>query len=223
MNTYLHPAAKTALLFLLVTCRASAQVPAEHQHAPAPQTAQPDRTAAARQINDEGPALTLAEIEQMALNANPTLGQAAAEIRAATGRRRQAGLYPNPVVGYLGEEIRGATSRGGEQGFFLRQDIILGGKLGLNRQVFDQERQQAITQVEEQKLRVLNNVRLFYFQLLAAQKMVQIRTDLLRLAKDAVQTSQQLKNVGQADEPDILQGEVEAQQAELALIAAEQR
>jgi cobalt-zinc-cadmium efflux system outer membrane protein len=41
----------------------------------------------------------------MALKNNPTLAEAAAEVRAAEGRQLQAGLYPNPVVGYAGEEI----------------------------------------------------------------------------------------------------------------------
>jgi len=63
--------------------------------------------------------LTLAELEQIALNNNPTLAQAAAEIRAAAGRKLQSGLYPNPTVGYQGEQIRGGTQRGGEQGFFV--------------------------------------------------------------------------------------------------------
>ena len=51
--------------------------------------------------------LTLADLEQMALSNNPTLAQAAAEIRAASARKLQAGLYPNPTVGYQGEQIRG--------------------------------------------------------------------------------------------------------------------
>jgi outer membrane protein, heavy metal efflux system len=80
--------------------------------------------------------LTLVELEQMALGNNPTLAQAAAEIRAATGRKLQSGLYPNPTVGYQGEQIRGGSQGGGEQGFFVSQDIVLGGKFGLNRRVF---------------------------------------------------------------------------------------
>jgi len=43
----------------------------------------------------------------MALQNNPTFAQAAANIRAAEGRKKQSGLYPNPTVGYQGEQIRG--------------------------------------------------------------------------------------------------------------------
>src|SRR5262249_24627826 len=44
--------------------------------------------------------LTLADLEHMALQGNPTLSQAAAQVEAARGRALQAGLYPNPTVGY---------------------------------------------------------------------------------------------------------------------------
>jgi cobalt-zinc-cadmium efflux system outer membrane protein len=167
--------------------------------------------------------LTLSDLEQMALTGNPTLAQAAAEIRAATGRKLQSGLYPNPTVGYQGEQIRGGAQGGGEQGFFVSQDIVLGGKLGLNRQVFEQEKKQAEAEGEEQRLRVTNSVRLFYYQALAAQEMVDLRRKLSQLAEDAVKTSHQLGNVGQADQPDVLQAEVEGEQAGLAVVAAEQK
>jgi cobalt-zinc-cadmium efflux system outer membrane protein len=166
--------------------------------------------------------LTLGELEQMALSNNPTLAQAAAEIRAATGRRLQSGLYPNPTAGYQGEQIRGGSQGGGEQGFFVSQDIVLGGKLGLNRRVLEQETKQAAAEAEEQRLRVVNGVRMFYYQALAAQEMGDLRHKLSKLAEDAVQTSHQLGNVGQADQPDVLQAEVEGEQAELAVVAAEQ-
>jgi len=167
--------------------------------------------------------LTLDELEKMALSSNPTLAQAAAEIRAAEGRKLQSGLYPNPTVGYQGEQIRGGTQGGGEQGFFVSQDIVLGGKLGLSRRVFEQEKKQAEVEAEEQRLRVINSVRLFYYQALAAQEMVDLRRKLSQLAEDAVNTSHQLGNVGQADQPDVLQAEVEGEQAELAVLATEQK
>ncbi len=166
--------------------------------------------------------LTLAQLEQMALESNPTLAQSAAEVRAAAGREQQSGLYPNPTVGYQGEQIRGGVQHGGEQGFFVSQDIVLGGKLGLNRKVREQEKKQAESEAEEQKLRVLNGVRLAYYRALAAQEMVEMRHELEQVAQDAVATSHQLANVGQADQPDVLQAEVESEQADLAVTMAGQ-
>lgn len=166
--------------------------------------------------------LTLGQLEQIALTNNPTLAQANAEIRAATARKRQSGLYPNPTVGYEGEQIRGGIQGGGEQGFFVSQDIVLGGKLGLNRDIFEQQKKQAEAEAEAQRLRIINNVRLLYHRELGAQQMLDLRHKLAKLAEDAVETSRQLGNVGQADQPDVLQAEVEGEQAELAVVTAEQ-
>lgn len=166
--------------------------------------------------------ITLEELQQMALQSNPTFRQSTANIQAAEGRKKQSGLYPNPTVGYQGEQIRGGSFHGGEQGIFVQQDIVLGGKLGLNRKIFDQELKQAETEAEEQKLRVVTNVRISYTTAVAAQQTLELRQNLSKLADDAVETSHQLANVGQADAPDVLESEVEAQQAQLAVTMAEQ-
>src|SRR5258708_17632903 len=108
--------------------------------------------------------ITLDELQQMALQNNPTFAQSAANIKAAEGRKKQSGLYPNPTIGYQGEQIRGGSFHGGEQGFFVQQDIVMGGKLGLNRKIFDQELKQAQTEAAERKLRAVTNGRTFSSQ-----------------------------------------------------------
>ena len=170
----------------------------------------------------EQKSITLEELQRMALQNNPTFAQSAANIQAAEGRKKQSGLYPNPSIGYQGEQIRGGSFHGGEEGFFVQQDIVLGGKLGLNRKIFDQELKQAEMEGEEQELRVVTNVRMSYIQALAAQQTLELRQNLSKLADDAVETSHQLANVGQADAPDVLASEVEAEQAQLAVTVAEQ-
>ena len=52
------------------------------------------------------PPITLAELEQLALQNNPTAAAAVAGIDAARGRTQQARAWPNPVFGYSGEEIK---------------------------------------------------------------------------------------------------------------------
>ena len=236
---------KRHLVMIAVLCCVSLRLLAQtHQHQPtSPPVATPTPDATQQQprpgpptpmpgmqmsspsqqtVQSSGPALTLEQLEQIAFDHNPTLKQADAELKAAEGRKRQAGLYPNPTVGYQGEQIRGGSFRGGEQGAFLQQDIVLGGKLGAAKNVFEQERKQAEMEREEQRLRVTNGVTLAYHQSLAAQETVALRTRLLKVAQDAVETSKQLFNVGQSDQPDVLQAEIEAEQAELALLAAQQ-
>ncbi|HYL15819.1 MAG TPA: TolC family protein [Terriglobales bacterium] len=167
-------------------------------------------------------AMRLEEIEQVALANNPTVAQVQANLRVATGLARQAGLYPNPTVGYYGDEIRGGYLGGGKQGGFVSQTIVLGGKLGAARRVADLQASQVETSGQIQRLRILNNVRALFYQVLAAQRLVEVRQNLATLAGDATQTSYQLGNVGQADRPDILQAEVEQQQANVSLRIAQQ-
>lgn len=166
--------------------------------------------------------LTLEQLQRMALTNNPTLGEAKAGVNAAAGRTLQAGLWPNPTIGYIGEEIRGGSFGGGQHGVFFQQNIVLGGKLGLDRKISVEEGRQAMAEVDEQRLRVENGVRIAFYQALAAQQMVEVRNNLRALANDAVETTRQLFNIGQADQPDVLQAQVEADAAELAAIAEQQ-
>jgi cobalt-zinc-cadmium efflux system outer membrane protein len=169
----------------------------------------------------QGPLVSLEELQQTALNANPTLLQAASEIRSATGRKLQSGLWPNPTAGYTGEEIRGGSLGGGQQGFFVQQDVILGGKLALNRKIFAQEARQAEAENDEQRLRVTNAVKIQYYQALATQEMVEMRKELSRIAAETAKFSHQLFNIGQQNETEVLQAEVEADQTDLAVVSAE--
>jgi outer membrane protein, heavy metal efflux system len=184
------------------------------------QSSQPEQ--ASTQVAPAMQSFTLEQLLEMARANNPTLGQAQAGIREAAGRTLQAGLWPNPTVGYVGDEIRGGSFGGGEQGVFIEQSVILGGKLGLDRKIFSAEGEQTEQEAEGQRLRVENGVRIAFYQSLAAQEMVEVKENLGALAKDAVATTRQLFNVGQADQPDVLQAQVEADEAELAVISAQQ-
>ncbi|HUS20210.1 MAG TPA: TolC family protein [Terriglobales bacterium] len=164
--------------------------------------------------------MTLATFLQLAHENNPTLKQAQAEIRAAEARQRQTGALPNPIAGYSAEDIRGGAYRGGQHGFFVEQPIVLGGKLGAAQNVLAQHAQQAKLEAEEQRLRVENGVRLLFYRALAAQQAEQIRKELSALANEAATVTRQLGNVGQADQTDVLQGEIEAQRAELAIMTS---
>ncbi len=157
--------------------------------------------------------LRLADFEQWATQNSPALKQASAMVQRSAGQATQAGLLPNPTIGYQGEQIRGGSYRGGEQGAFVEQNFVLGNKLRLRRQVFEQQMKSGELAVTEQHYAVLSEVGRQFYSTLAAQETVKVRKDLLALAADTVETAHQLANVGQADAPDVLQAEVEAEQA----------
>lgn len=168
-----------------------------------------------------GGPLNVADLEQLALANNPTLVQAAAYIDASRGKALQAGLPFNPTVGITGENINTDRTGGEWTWFYLQQQIVTGGKLRLSRLKYQQEAQLAEIQAHSQRLRVVNGITAAYFAVLAAQRMVENDRRLLENAREALKTTEQLVNVGQANEPDRLHAEVEVQRAEVAILTAE--
>ncbi len=167
------------------------------------------------------PAMGLKDFEELAVANNPALKQANELVQRSAGQAHQAGLYPNPSAGYLGEEIRGGSFGGGQNGAFIRQTVVLGGKLGLRRRVFEEQRREDELGTSEQRYRLLSDVGQEFYSALGAQEIVKLRRNLLKIAQDAVETAHQLANVGQADAPDLLQAEVEAEQAKVEYVTAQ--
>jgi outer membrane protein, heavy metal efflux system len=163
--------------------------------------------------------LTLAQLEQMALQSNPTLAQAGAAVDVARGRQRQAGAYPNPSLHYHAEEI-GQGGAAGQHGPRFEQTIVTGGKLGLARRIREQEVTQAEVRRQQQKFQVLVGVREAYYEALAAQERVDVRTGLLAVATDTHETTRELHNVGLSRESELLQAQVDADRARLELSQA---
>ena len=163
------------------------------------------------QENAKGALFTLEQAEKIAGEANPTLRQTEAEIRASKARLQQSGLYPNPTVAYTGDEIRGGSVGGGKQGFFVQQAVVTGRKLALSREVFAKDVKLAEIEAEEQKMRVQSAVKMAFLRVLAAQELLDARRDMAAIAQDSTETQRRLMNTGQADETEVLEAEVEAQ------------
>ena len=173
------------------------------------------------QENPSGKLITLEELEKMALDKNPTLQQAKSSIASAKARQLQSALPPNPTVGYAGDEIRGGSFGGGEQGAFISQSIVTGSKLALNKKIFGQDVRIAEMESHEQELRVTNAVRIAYYRVLSAQEMLDSKKDLVKISGETVKTANQLKNIGQADESEVLQAEVEQQKLQMDVMLQE--
>jgi cobalt-zinc-cadmium efflux system outer membrane protein len=161
--------------------------------------------------------LSLTDLELMALRGNPTLAQAAAGIEVARGRALQAGFYPNPTVGYEADRIGAAGSAGEMQGIFIDQTIVTAGKLRLSRARYVQDVAQMEAQAQAQEFRVLNAVRLHFYQLLAMPRLLDVQADLVKVADEGVATTEELANVGAANQADVLQARIEAREERVAL------
>jgi outer membrane protein, heavy metal efflux system len=182
--------------------------------------------------------LGMADFERIAMQRNPTLKQAAAQFEAALSRSFQAGLYPNPTIGYVQDQIgsfseskptangftvQGRPSPGDNVGGFVQWQLVTAGKLRLSRAKFAEEANAARWQAILQELRVLNGVRIRFFEVLAAQRLIDIHRELFRLDEESVRTMQEMVNVGQANEPDLLEARVRERRERVALRNAENR
>ncbi|MDO8678632.1 MAG: TolC family protein [Acidobacteriota bacterium] len=182
-------------------------------------------SAAGQQPKPSAPAgVTMAELERLAIESNPTLRAAQARIDAARGRAKQAGSWPNPVIGGSAEEVPlGAIDPRGAYGVFVEQPILLGGKLRLNRAVFDRTVERSEAELERQRQRIVSTVRRVFFQSLTVDRRIEVQERLAALASEAVAITAQLFNVGAADRPDFLESEIEAKRVQLDLNAAKNR
>ncbi|MBI2689836.1 MAG: TolC family protein [Acidobacteria bacterium] len=165
--------------------------------------------------------LTLADLEGRLLSQNPEYKQAEAAVRMAEGKQLQAGLYPNPTIGGTGEHVSKAT-RGGSIGGFVEQQIVMGGKLGIDRGLAGQELERARAMQEAWRLRLRGQLMASFYETLTAGERTRMRAKLTETAADSLKIAKELKNIGRLDEPEIRSAEVEAQRAELRLAQAKQ-
>lgn len=159
-------------------------------------------------------ALCLTDLESMALSQNPSIARAAAMVQAARGNWVQVGLKPNPVVGYEGQQL-GSGGRAEQHGVFAQQEFVRGGKLTLNRQVAAQEWAQAERDLAAQQQRVLTDVRIGFFSVLVAQEQKQVAAELVKIGTSSLNTAKALFDAKEVGEADVLQAEIEIENARI--------
>ncbi len=167
-------------------------------------------------------AMSPAQLESIALAENPTLRQAEMRVRAARAKCLQVGLYPNPVIGYRGEEM-GALGTAGLQGGFFRQEIVTADKLRLRRAVAGHEVRQAEQVLAAQTARVLNDVRTGAYEVLVAQRTVELNRRLVDIGREGVDTAERLLEALMVSRVDVLQARIEADSSALRLSDAQNR
>jgi cobalt-zinc-cadmium efflux system outer membrane protein len=140
------------------------------------------------QMGPEGRALTLAQLQEIALRMNPKIRQAHLKVEAARGAALQAGLYPNPSFGYEASAIAQGNQDGqrspGQQGGFVEQTIVTMGKRTLARQAALRD-----VQIMEQNLRqaesdLQSQVRSGYFAVLSAREHYRVIKGLTELTDE---------------------------------------
>lgn len=114
-------------------------------------------------------ALTLTDLEHLALDRHPRMAQAELAVEDARGRAVQAGLYPNPVFIFYGDEIGDRTGPPGILSPFITQEILTAKKRPLGVAAAQREVDQACLAVATQRFALLVSVRQAYFDVLAVR------------------------------------------------------
>jgi cobalt-zinc-cadmium efflux system outer membrane protein len=152
--------------------------------------------------------LRLSDLENLALQYNPTMAQATAAIAMQRGTWQQAGLYPNPQVGYLRSDASNPTQPQ-TNGVFVAQEFVTGHKRQLARAVEAQEIERLRWEWQAQRMRVLNDLQIRYYEVLGAQEQLAIAEHLLKLAEEGVQAVERQLKTQLASRPDALQARIQ--------------
>jgi cobalt-zinc-cadmium efflux system outer membrane protein len=128
----------------------------------------------------DGRAMTLADLQRLAMTNSPLLRQAAADVEAARGAAIQAGAYPNPNFGYQ-SDTAGTGATAGFQGIFFEQTIKTAGKLKLQQAAASMDVQNTQLAFRRAQTDLMAQVRGGYFAVLVARENVKISRFLVDL------------------------------------------
>lgn len=148
-------------------------------------------------------ALTLAEIEQIALTRNPAISAAHAASSKAAGLFKQVGVRPNPTVGYFGSQI--ADQGTDQHGVFVEQEFVRGNKLRLNREVLRHTAAAQRWEAEVQRHRVLTDVRVRFYEASAAQRQLTATDEFVEVASRGVKIAADRLEAEEGSKVDLLQ------------------
>ncbi|MCO8124767.1 TolC family protein [Stieleria sp. TO1_6] len=163
--------------------------------------------------------LTLEGIESIALANNPTIQQLVATTQKAAGFRTQVGLRANPTIGYQGQQL--ADEGTDQHSLFISQTIITADKRELNRRVLNEALRAQLLELDAQKYRVSTDIRVKFYDALAAQRRMQVIHDFQSVADQGLEIAQLRKDASEGSQLEVVQAKVQKNEIDLALQQAE--
>jgi cobalt-zinc-cadmium efflux system outer membrane protein len=168
-------------------------------------------------------ALDLDALLALARQKNPDLAAAAARVEEARGRMIQAGLYPNPTVGYAGNQINDGPGTPGQQGGFISQEFVTGGKLRIAREAARFGVTAADWHAASKWFDTQARVKAAYYEYAAATSVLRETERMETLFKEALVRTERLAAGGRVDGYDVSRLKVEVVQIANRVGAARQR
>jgi cobalt-zinc-cadmium efflux system outer membrane protein len=179
-----------------------------------------DATATDSALESVEPAfMTLDAFEALALSNNPTIAELVATTQKAAGFRTQVGARANPSIGYNGTQL--ADEGSDQHTAFISQTIVTADKLELNRRVLNQALRAQLLQLEAQKYRVATDIRIKFYDALAAQARIRLIREFQSVSDKGVDLAEQRKKALEGSQLDLLQAKVQQNEIDLSLQQAE--
>jgi outer membrane protein, heavy metal efflux system len=197
-----------------------------HRPAPPPQPApdrNPIRPAAATEPAPVAAPVDLDTLLALARSHNPDLAATAARVEEARGRMVQAGLYPNPTAGYSGNQINDGPGTPGQQGGFVSQEFVTGGKLRIAREAARLGVSAADWHAASKWFDTAARVKAAYYEYATALAVLRETERTADLFAEALGRTEKLAAGGKVDAYDVSRLKVEVTQAGNRVGAARQR
>ena len=170
--------------------------------------------------HQQSKALTLSGAIHIALDANPELHASSGRIDAAAGRAHQAGRWTNPELTLSAEEWPVDGSGGfsdAKQTIGVAQTIPFLGKKRIDRQIGVSGIRNSEAELAVRRLEVVLDVKLAFFQVLAAERLATVAGDLVKVADSLVTTATKRVSAGAATAQEQLRAEIALEQARAEL------
>ena len=169
--------------------------------------------------NPDG-SITLDQATALAIDFNPILRSAAAQIDSARGQADQAGLWNNPRWDTNNPYVL-ASGPNNQYNAGFQLEIPVAGKKRLDRGAAQQQVRQATFDYRTDRMNMLTVIRQQFYGLLAQQRRVEISRELVEIARKAQSIAKAMKDIGEQTDVDLLPLSIEFQRAEATLLQAE--
>ena len=183
----------------------------------------PHQAEAVSRETDEAPispsgtdGFTLEFLEEWALSSNPSVQQARLAAAKAVGVWNQVGLKPNPTLSYFADEM-GNEGTAGLHGASIATTIVRGGKLRWNRQVIRHDVDAMRWLEETQRQRLRTDIRLVFYDALAAQKRLTLASEFRQVVEKGVKLSEDRLRANEGTRPDVLQSSIQLNEIDLTI------
>jgi cobalt-zinc-cadmium efflux system outer membrane protein len=176
------------------------------------------------QAKEQVPTFDLDSIIDLALERNPTIASAQGAILQNEGRQTQAGAYPNPTIGgHTGSGVLRDPSIGprvNEYGMTLHQTVEWPGMRAARQDAADAGLASATVGLEEAKLNLIAEVKQAFYELLLAERTVDLLQQNLEIVQDVARIVRARVRSGEGAQFEAVKAEVEVLKAKQEMTKA---